>query len=235
VWGYLAYTLNKAWLWALSVILVLLIGLSRMYLGVHFPTDVLGGWVIGLLGIFLLVKGEVWLSPFLNRQTTGSLIGIGFLVSLLMVLTGWLINLAIASSPDPADWADYSAQARGSLHYVRLAGAFFGMVAGYTLMQKYAAFQTKGSWARRIGRFLLGIAGVLIIYLGLDFLFSMIAADETALGLMLRYIRYGAVTFWAMFGAPWAFLKLHLAEPGRKAGQVERPSEREQLPAAPQL
>jgi hypothetical protein len=29
----------------------------------------------------------------------------------------------------------------------------------------------------------------------------------------LRYIRYGAVTFWATFGAPWVFFKLRLAEP----------------------
>jgi membrane-associated phospholipid phosphatase len=92
VWGYLAYKLNRAWLWALSVILVLLIGLSRLYLAVHFPTDVLAGWAIGLLGIFLLVKGESWLSPFLKRQTSGGLIWIGFLVSVLMIpVGGWSV------------------------------------------------------------------------------------------------------------------------------------------------
>jgi hypothetical protein len=44
-------------------------------------------------------------------------------------------------------------------------------------------------------------------------LFGLVAADESALGLALRYIRYGTVTLWAMFGAPWVFLKLRLAEP----------------------
>jgi len=235
VWGYLAYTLNKAWLWALTGLLVLLIALSRMYLGVHFPTDVLAGWALGLLGIFLLVKGEPWVSPYLNKQSTGGLIGIGFLVSILMLLSGWLIGLLIAPYPDPAEWEAYSTQARGVSHYVTLAGAFFGMVAGYTLMRKYAAFETKGSWAKHLGRYLLGIAGVLALNYGLDYLFGMLAADTTSLGLALRYIRYGAVTFWAMFGAPWVFLKIHLAEPKGKGERDERSTNQSQLPASPRL
>jgi undecaprenyl-diphosphatase len=32
---------------ALATFLTILIGLSRIYLGVHYPTDVLGGWCIG--------------------------------------------------------------------------------------------------------------------------------------------------------------------------------------------
>lgn len=37
---------------AVASILVVLIGVSRVYLGAHFPTDVIAGWAIGLLVIF---------------------------------------------------------------------------------------------------------------------------------------------------------------------------------------
>ncbi len=39
---------HKAYLVTVGLGLTLLIGLTRMYLGVHYPTDVLGGWMAGL-------------------------------------------------------------------------------------------------------------------------------------------------------------------------------------------
>ena len=52
---------------AVNILFILWIGFSRIYFNVHYPTDILGGWVLGYLvivGTILLVKKI----PFLNRK-----------------------------------------------------------------------------------------------------------------------------------------------------------------------
>ena len=41
-------------------ILALLIGLSRIYLGRHFPSDVLTGFLLGAISSWLVLRGERW-------------------------------------------------------------------------------------------------------------------------------------------------------------------------------
>ncbi len=215
VWGMVAHNLRRDWFWAVSGSVVLLIALSRLYVGVHFPQDVLGGWLIGTFVLYLFVRLEPLVLPWLNRLSAISQVGIGFGISILMILLGLFIGALIASSPDPVEWARFATQARSPEHYFTISGAFFGTVAGFVLMKRYARFQTDGPPIQQLGRYFFGIAVVLVIYLGLDMLFGLLAADETAAGYILRYIRYAAVTLWVVFGAPWAFLKLKLAAPTR--------------------
>jgi len=51
----------KVYILALAVALTVLVGLSRIYLGVHWPTDVLAGWIAGAAWALLAWCVAVWL------------------------------------------------------------------------------------------------------------------------------------------------------------------------------
>jgi membrane-associated phospholipid phosphatase len=216
VWGMLATGIRKWWGWPLAIPVILLIGISRLYLGVHFPHDVILGWLIGALLLWLVLRFWKPVAVWLIKMSLGQQILASFLGSLALILFSLIpfLWLKITNWPPPQVWAEYAKDAVSLSVTFTTAGTLFGLLAGLAWFSHHGGFDANGPLWKRILRYLLGWVGVLVVYIGMKALFGLIVpdADAEVLPYILRYIRYVMIGAWISAGAPWIFVKLKLAE-----------------------
>jgi membrane-associated phospholipid phosphatase len=217
VWGTMAARV-KGWLRWLMASLIFLIGYSRIVLAVHFPTDVLAGWLIGGLILWAFLKWETAVMAWFNRFTLAQKIGLAFAASMLLFFI-CMVGPAFVPPADPSQWEFTAARAlslapgqsvihpRGTAGMVGVAGTFFGLVAGAILIFHRGGFDARGTWWKRAVRFAVGVIGLMILWWGLRMVFPR---DTALLSQVLRYLRYALTGFWVTYGAPWVFSKLGL-------------------------
>jgi len=184
VWGTIAAGFRKTWLWVTALLLMALIGFSRIYLGVHFPTDVFGGWTVGALFLAAYLALQPRVEAWLKQA--------GLTVQLVLAVAVPLSLLLLRPSGD-----NTSAMA-----------VLMGMGVGIALLWQTVSFSADGPLWQRGARFLVGAVGLLVIYLGLKLLFP---GEGEPLYFAARVARYALVGLWVGLGAPWLFLKLRLA------------------------
>jgi membrane-associated phospholipid phosphatase len=229
VWGTIA-AWGKGWLRWLMAALIFLIGFSRIALAVHFPTDVLVGWLIGGLILWAFLKWEPVVMGWFNRFTPAQKIGLAFAASMLLFFIA-LAGLAFLPSVDPPQWEVTAARAlpptpgRTALHprvttgMVGVAGTFFGLVAGAISIFHRGGFDARGTSWKRILRFALGVIGLMILWFGLRKLFPR---DASLISQVLLYLRCALTGFWVAYIAPWVFTKLGLQNTAKAPQHLAR-------------
>jgi len=184
LWGSLAAEVRKRWLWVLALMLMALIGFSRVFLGVHFPTDVMVGWLVG--GLLLVISRPLlrWAEPRLLDMGLSLKIALGILFPVVLVLL-----LPVGDSP-------------------AAMGVLVGAGVGLPILHHVTAFRAGGSTWERVLRFVVGAAVLGALYIGLKALFP---EEGEWLYEGFRFVRYAVLGLWTCLGAPWLFVKLGLA------------------------
>ena len=215
IWGIIASGIRKPWAWSVAFALAFLIGFSRWYLGVHFPHDVFLGWLLG--GILLWAFMKFWnpVGAWLKQKTLGNQVLIALIVSVIFIALGavnvgrldgyalpdaWMTNaLRAGELPDPVSIE----------RFITSAGTLFGLAAGAAWIMSRGGYQADGPLGKRALRYVIGLIGIVILWMGLGQVFP---DNADLISYILRYARYALVGFWVSGGAPWLFFRFNLAD-----------------------
>ena len=219
VWLLAAFYMRNKWFWIIVIVLAFMIGLSRVYLGVHFPDQVIAGWLAGsiLLIIYIRLESSVirWMRNL--KLIYQSLIVVA--VSVLFMLTGGLLVRLLKHWEMPAEWiinasVYMSGENETILSSISLgaiagnAGGFLGAALGIILIARAGGFITRGTWWKRLLRCLIGLT----IITGLYMCLIAIAPDNENLIMyyIWRYFGFCLLAFSVIYLIPILFLKTNL-------------------------
>jgi hypothetical protein len=192
IWGWMGLKSRTWWMGVLSIVLIGLIGLSRVYIGVHWLGDVVSGWAVGLLLLIVLWKLEEPTHSFLskynpNLQYLGLVIfGLG-----AMILTEFL-------SPVTAEGLEANFGPNG--------GLIIGLGIGLALEKRYVNFEITPKHGEKWRVALRVILGLIIIF-AIAASLSPILQEEVY---WMGAIQYALITISVIFIWPFLFKKLGL-------------------------
>lgn len=184
----LSLILKKRWIYITAIVISLLVALSRIYLGVHWPVDVIGGLVAGAIVALIMFK---ILSALYDKGVPRDLfIVISSITALLTMALFLIINrFYFESNLLVTD-------------LMKTVGVFTGASIGFILEEKYVNFSSGGNIIKKVIRFVFGLVGSLLLLSGLKLLFPVVDA--------FHFLRYALTGLWITWLYPLIGVKVGL-------------------------
>jgi membrane-associated phospholipid phosphatase len=216
IWGLMAVILRKTWVRVVIVLVIGLIGFSRIYLGVHFISDVLMGWLIGGLLLLVYLKIERPIAAWLRYRTLPQMYLLALGSSIVIAAAILLTAASLGGWTVPVEWQERALAAfpGEEIHPLSVDGAFtvsgtwLGLMLGVAWLYHRGGYSASGSIDQRAFRSLVGLIGVALLWYGLGQIFPR---GDDLLSYGLRYFRYALIGLWVSAAAPMLFKQIGLS------------------------
>lgn len=180
-WTYIILYTRQKIIFIVGFVLIVLIGASRIYLGVHYPGDVYAGIALGICTALLFIFFEPKVTRIVNTWSFEQKVVFSAIIPILFLIFSSFF---------------YSVDDRG----IQLSGAFLGILIGYVLEAEYINFSVHTTTKTKLLRIFVGLFLAFLAYFGLGFGL----ADNIVTG----FFRSWLGGFTVIFIAPWVFSKI---------------------------
>lgn len=196
----LAAWVKKNVMYIITILIILMMSFSRLYFGVHFPTDIFGGWIAGfiILSLYWLFAGRI--IKVLEVASIRFRLILSAAVSFIMLLL------------HPGN--------------LEMSGIFLGLGMGYTLMVRFFPFDVKkkkdGEKAglfTLVLRYLLGLTCTgIVLLLGRKLIgifespiLESSILESSGVSRMIPFVSYALTGAMVTAGVPWLFIQTGLS------------------------
>ena len=198
-WTSMITQFKNIWIYIIGILMILGAGISRLYLAVHWPMDVIVGWILGIILRILFIK----LFDYIDNSKNY------YILVIIMLIFGVCTYFV------------------GGEDFYKLFGLYSGFALGYMVEDTYISFSTENKQRKnifskstskiegtkgKILRFIIGIISLLIVYLifkNIENTF-MIGKNEEIINIF-KYLKYTIIVFWGVAIAPALFKLFKLA------------------------
>lgn len=227
VWGFLASSFRQTWLTILAVVVIVLVGVSRIFLGMHFISDVLIGWLLGFILLILFLKFEPGITASIKKMTLAQHLGLAIASSLGLIALSCIPLVFLQNWQIPSIWLENAVRAIPGVlpnpldqsGTITGAGLWLGLCAGAAWIHSRGGYSAKGVGFQLFLRYLIGVIGVAILWFGLKLI---VPQTTDVFGFGFRYLRYAIVGCWISGFAPAIFIRYKLAFPMSPANMISK-------------
>jgi membrane-associated phospholipid phosphatase len=209
MYGYIVIVVRRWWVVLVCIALFLTTSFARIFAGIHFVLDILGGWILGflLLAIFLLAmpRAEAYAARLSRPARVALFVAVAAVPILLVIpaylsLTGWQL---------PEVWAALALQQTGTaIHPVQIqyaygaSGTIFGSLIGYEFLRSCGGWSPPPGMKQRAMIMVPGTISVLLINAGIPTAWKILGLTAVVPQLA-AFLSLAGVTFWLMACVPF--------------------------------
>lgn len=187
--GGLAAVTKNRWVRGICIAIAVLVPFSRMYVGVHTPSDVMVG-----AGISLILIGALRFVAVTDSVKAMK----GVIVLMLVMACGFFAYATFWNFPEDIDPHNLESAVKNAY---TMMGCLVGIAVVYLAERRFVNFDTKAVWWAQILKAVLGLAAVLAVKEGLRKPLEMLMGDV----LSARAVRYFLIVVTAGLLWPMTF------------------------------